>query len=107
MLTLADRMYDAYVTAGPPDPPEIPLPGDPHYPTCSDCGCWLKRDWDPALDQYGELEERCNGFHNGDETAPNCGGVRPHEAHTFVTHAWVVHHRICKHCGHDNVEVDA
>jgi hypothetical protein len=105
-----------------PDPPGIPLPGDPCYPTCGECGAFLVRDPDPRRMRtllrsmwrtWEEHWDRCLGYGpDADPQAremgwePECDrGLVPHAPHPYLAHVSGLVHRICRKCGHENTEV--
>ena len=94
------RGYDAWRTTQP-DAPDLPLPGDPAYPSCGACGAFLRRDADRIDGKT--TEALCDG-RAGDYVA-ECGRAASHEPHFFVAHAWGEQHRTCARCGKDNIEV--
>ena len=99
--------FDQWLTTQP-EPVELPMPGEPGYPVCSQCGAFLRRDPDPGRTECGERWEDCNGQLGMNGLFPaECGKFVEHPAHRFIVAAWNLFHRVCKRCGHDNVEVDA
>jgi hypothetical protein len=91
---------DRWLTT-PPEPIELPLPGDEDYPRCT-CGRFLKRD--PERTEARAHELPCTGvLHEWGYT--DCDRDQPHAPHTAVLAAWDEAHRTCRACGHDNIEV--
>jgi hypothetical protein len=94
--------YDAWLTT-PPEPSELPLPGDPFYPRCGRCGAFLTRE--PERTEPGEQTDPCDGELHGGMDLTLCGRPRAHDPHPFTAHTWSENHRACKRCGHDNTEI--
>lgn len=111
------RGYDAWLTRDPwSDMPDIPMPGDPFYPTCA-CGAFLRREPDmtPALSAFGRYAKpvpwvtwhvdmaHCDGQTNGDfETGCDTPTHKVHEPHDYEIWATGIHHHTCRRCGRIN-----
>ena len=95
MLTIEQRMYDAWLTREP-EYDEPPMPGNPGYPRCARCGGWLKLEPESVetWEQTETCEDREDGWYD-----PLCGERSPHPAHQVVVAAGTTEHRTCKCCG--------
>ncbi len=101
------RGYDQWLTTDPFGDYEPLMPGDPDWPRCSNCGAWLKLE--PNFTEGKETTETCDGKWSGGiawSYPPICGNETEHSPHEFVDQAWGELHRICKKCGHDNIEIE-
>jgi hypothetical protein len=100
MLSLADRMYDAWVTREP-DWASWEPPPPPH---CTSCGGFLKRE--PEGQEGWAQEEPCTGQPDPEYGWTPCERDGAHEAHTYVVAAGVTETRTCKKCGMVNSWVE-
>lgn len=100
-MTLGDRAWRDSLDHWLTTPPEEHQ-GWPDQPVCTNCDEELPVE--PDRTEPGISTAPCTGVkHEHGDT--DCGQPQAHDPHEAVMSSWTTEYRLCRNCGHENMEV--